>query len=305
MTTILFPARPGSRDVDSAFESERNAAAAAGFSIALVDEGELAFGGDARFVGLPREPGSVIYRGWLMRANDYERCAVALQERGFSLETTLSDYLSTYHLPNWYSLVADTGLTPKSIWFPGNEFDLSTIAARVHEVFGRSPLVLKDYVKSRKHEWYEACFIPDASDLDAIQRVTQRFLELQDDFLVGGLVYREFWPTRSVGLHPKSRAPMANEHRLYVWRGNVFYSRPYWSVAEYGDTRPPIELVQPILEKSISPFYAVDIAELERGGWFVVECNDGGSAGLPDPDDCDGFYQALAHVLATNESVKS
>lgn len=301
MTTILFPARPGTREVDSAFESERDAAASAGFSTALVDDGELAFGGDVRLVGLPREPGRVIYRGWLMRSSDYARCADVLQGRGFTLETSPADYLCTYHLPNWYGLVAASGLTPKTIWFAGKEFDLSEIAARVHEQFGRSALVLKDYVKSRKHEWFEACFIPDAGDLDAIRRVTQRFLELQDEALVGGLVYREFWPTRSVGLHPKSRAPMANEHRLFVWRGKVFYSRPYWSVADYGDVRPPVDLVAPILEKNVSPFYAVDIAELERGGWFVVECNDGGSAGLPDPNDCVEFYRALAQAEAGHE----
>lgn len=36
----------------------------------------------------------------------------------------------------------------------------------LHE-FGDRPVIIKDYVKSRKHEWLGACFIPDASDTKA------------------------------------------------------------------------------------------------------------------------------------------
>jgi ATP-grasp domain, R2K clade family 3 len=302
MTTLLFPARPGSRDIDTAFQTEFDAAREAGLTTALVDEGEMAFGGDVRLLHLPKDPGQVVYRGWLMKLSEYERLEQALVRRGFSLLTSVADYRATYHLPEWYTRVADTGLTPRSIWFPGEKFDLQEVAARVHQEFGNRPLILKDYVKSRKHEWFEACFIPDASDIEAVMRVAGRFLELQEDFLVGGLVFREFLPTRSVGLHPKSRAPLANEHRAFVLHDKIFYSAPYWSVVEYDSAPPPFDLVRPLLEKNVSPFYAVDIAELEKGGWFVVECNDGGSAGLPNPDDAATFYRRLAESLAAGQS---
>jgi hypothetical protein len=119
-------------------------------------------------------------------------------------------------------------------------------------------------------------------------------LELQAEFLVGGLVFREYWTTKQLGIHPKSRAPLANEHRIFVLQEKPFYSAPYWSVVDYGSERPPMETITPILAKNVSPFYAVDVAELEQGGWFVVECNDGGSAGLPDPNDAIEFYRCLA-----------
>jgi ATP-grasp domain, R2K clade family 3 len=299
MTTLLFPARPGTREVDSSFQVEFDAALRAGFAPALVDEGEMAFGGDVRLAFLPKEPGRIIYRGWLMRLSEYERVANALTDRGFSLLTSPADYRRTYHLPEWYTQMVDTNLTARSIWFPGKQFDLQDVAARVHEAFGNSALILKDYVKSRKHEWFEACFIPDAADTEAVMRVAARFLELQDDFLVGGLVFREFLPTRRIGSHPKSHAPLANEHRAFVLHGRVFYSAPYWSVVEYDTIRPDLDFIRPLLAKNVSPFYAVDIAELERGGWFVVECNDGGSAGLPNEDDALAFYQSLAKSLET------
>jgi len=143
MTTILFPARPGTREVDSSFQGEFDAALRAGFSTALVDEGEMAFGGDVRLVGLPKEIGQVIYRGWLLRLSDYERLADFLTRRGFSLLTSPVDYRNTYHLPEWYKAVHDTGLTPRSIWFPGAQFDVAEVAdLTVAEKKAEAPLFM-------------------------------------------------------------------------------------------------------------------------------------------------------------------
>ena len=68
--------------------------------------------------------------------------------------------------------------------------------------------MLKDFVKSRKHEWAEACFIPSASDRASVERVVRRFLELQDDDLSEGLVFREFVEFEPLGRHPKSGMPL-------------------------------------------------------------------------------------------------
>ena len=296
-TVVLFPARPGTREIDSSFRDELTAAASAGFATALVDEGELTFGGDVRLVNMPRDSGLAIYRGWLLRAAHYGRLAEELEKSGYQLLTSPGAYLRTYHLPEWYSAISDTGLTPRSIWLPGVQFDLANVAEHVRTTFGHSALILKDYVKSRKHEWFEACFIPDAADTEAVQRVVARFLELQGDFLVGGLVFREYWSTKTIGQHPRSRAPLANEHRLFALNGSLFFSGPYWSVVEYEGPRPPTDFIAPILSRSISPFFAVDIAERDDGRWFVVELNDGGTAGLPQPALADEFYRALARSL--------
>lgn len=296
-TVVLFPARPGTREVDASFREELTAAASAGFATALVDEGEMTFGGDVRLVNMPRDSRRAIYRGWLLRAADYKRMAEELEKTGHPLLTSPEAYLRTYHLPEWYSAVSDTGLTPRSIWLPGGQFEPASVAEHVRATFGHSALILKDYVKSRKHEWFEACFIPDAADTEAVQRVVARFLELQGDFLVGGLVFREYWSTKRIGQHPKSRAPLANEHRLFVLDGNVFFSGPYWSVVEYDGSLPPTDFIAPILARNISPFFAVDVAERDSGGWFVVELNDGGTAGLPQPALADAFYRSLARKL--------
>lgn len=301
---VLFPSRPGTSEIDASFQDEMRAATGAGFKTALVDEGELAFGGDVRLSHMPDAAALAIYRGWLLRAPLYQRLSEQVEKRGYPLLTSPAAYLNTYHLPEWYSAIEDTGLTPRSIWIPGMQFDLAEVAALVEATFGASAVILKDYVKSRKHEWFEACFIPDARDTEAVQRVIRRFLELQDIALVGGLVFREFWPTHRIGSHPKSHAPLANEHRLFVLHGKIFYSAPYWSEVEYGPSLPPEGLTAPVLSRGISPFFAVDVAEREGGGWFVVELNDGGSAGLPQADGADDFYRALAGTLDNSPWIK-
>ena len=58
------------------------------------------------------------------------------------------------------------------------------------------PYIVKDYVKSRKHEWYDACFIKNISDIANTTRVIRNFVERQGDSLVGGIVLRKF-----MGLH--------------------------------------------------------------------------------------------------------
>jgi hypothetical protein len=56
----------------------------------------------------------------------------------------------------------------------------------------RAPAVLRDYVKSMKHYWHEAAYIPDVADHAAAWQVAARFRELRGDEFTGGFVLRRF-----------------------------------------------------------------------------------------------------------------
>ena len=56
----------------------------------------------------------------------------------------------------------------------------------------QGPVILKDYVKSAKHDWDRACFVPEVSDATALQRVAKAFLEHRGEFFSGGFVIRSF-----------------------------------------------------------------------------------------------------------------
>jgi ATP-grasp domain, R2K clade family 3 len=52
--------------------------------------------------------------------------------------------------------------------------------------------VLRDYVKSMKHYWHEAAYIPDTADHAAAWKIAARFRELREEEFTGGFVLRQF-----------------------------------------------------------------------------------------------------------------
>ncbi len=127
--------------------------------------------------------------------------------------------LSTMHSTavgrRWPAAAALEGMTPRSVWCEtGSEISIDQVMELL-AVFGSARVVVKDFVKSRKHEGKEACFIPPASAREAVERVVRRFMELQGDDLAGGLVFRQFVELEHLGRHPKSGMPLTREFRLF------------------------------------------------------------------------------------------
>jgi hypothetical protein len=60
------------------------------------------------------------------------------------------------------------------------------------ERLGPGPAVLRDYVKSMKHYWHEAAYIPDLADAASAWKVAARFRELREDEFARGFVLRRF-----------------------------------------------------------------------------------------------------------------
>jgi hypothetical protein len=160
--------------------------------------------------------------------------------------------------------------------------------------FGDRPVVVKDYVKSRKHEWAEACFIPSAADGAAVRRIAGRFIELQERDLVGGLVFREFIEFEPLGRHPRSGMPLTKEFRIFWLDGRPLSWFPYWDEGEYGGLAPPVDEFADLARRVRSRFFSMDVAERAVGGWLVIELGDGQVAGLPARADVRSFYEALA-----------
>ncbi|GAA3477887.1 hypothetical protein GCM10018966_024170 [Streptomyces yanii] len=117
---------------------------------------------------MERGSGPYWYRGWMIPASRYGELERALTARGCSLVTDASAYRRAHELPGWYEVFA--GLTPRSVWRPvavngsasGDEAPAG-LAALV-EPLGAGPGIVKDFVKSRKHEWHEACYVPELTD---------------------------------------------------------------------------------------------------------------------------------------------
>ncbi|HEY1011265.1 MAG TPA: ATP-grasp domain-containing protein [Herpetosiphonaceae bacterium] len=298
---IVFCADPlAPRQPDPAYAAEAAAAEQAGLAWGLVQLEELLAGDERAAVRkIPAAPeGSApalaVYRGWMLRPDDYARLYAALERRGLRLLNDPAAYRHCHWFPESYPLIA--GQTPASVWMPAAEWSLDAAMERLAP-FGDQPLILKDYVKSRKHEWHEACFIPAASDRAAVGRVSATFLERQGADLNEGLVYRAFVEFAPLGAHPQSGMPLTREFRQFYLDGAPLLSFPYWESGDYAGAAPPASQWAEIAAGIRSRFWTMDVAQLASGAWQIVELGDGQVAGLPDHADPAALYRGLAGVV--------
>jgi ATP-grasp domain, R2K clade family 3 len=279
------------RMADSAFEVETAAIDELGWAYGLLDLEALIDGDAERSTRrLPEGEDRYLYRGWMIPAGRYEELASATAARGLSLVTSPASYVATHHLPNWYATVEPS--TPRTVWIEGTPpFVFASIHAALPP-FGHGPVIVKDFVKSRKHEWDEACFIPAADDASAVERVVSRFVERQGDDLAGGLVFREFVELEPVGRHSRSGLMLGREYRLFFVDGRLLIGGRYWDDIDYDDNFPA-EPFERIAAEISSPFFSMDIAKTAAGDWIVMEIGDGQVSGLPDALPAAEFYRRL------------
>lgn len=291
-----YPSRP--KEPDPAFGWECQWAKKAGFKISFVDL-ELQLGGDVVLRKMPEEPQDVIYRGWLIKPSDYLKLDTALALKGCKLLESYEAYREAYEFPIWYARIMDG--TPLSVVYTGTP-DLVEIAKSLpHHIKGAA--IVKDFIKSRKQDWFDACFIPDVRDTEAVIKVVSRFLDLMEGTLYGGLVFRQFENFKQIGTHPKTKMPVVNEWRGFMLNGKLIYKAPYWASGNYDEVKEPdASVFEGIVAKAnfISPFIALDIAERDDNGgtWRTIEINSGGASDVPEGGNVESFYRALGEVIA-------
>lgn len=304
---VVFCSDPmAPRHPDPDYVREHDAATACGLESALVDFEALVNDGDAaravRWVPVNARPRAAVYRGWMLTPSRYAELYRALIDRGVALVNDPAAYRHCHWLPESYEVIR--GHTPATVWVPGSAAELGErmdeIAAAVRAALGDGPAVVKDYVKSQKHYWAEACFIASVADAGAVRRVALRFLELQGEDLSGGLVFRAFVDLEQVGRHPVSGMPLGREFRTFYADGRPVWSSRYWGEAEYEKAAFPSELA-PVARSVRSRFFTMDIARTAGQKWMVVELGDGQVSGLPDGADAREFYERLKGAWAEGD----
>ena len=289
------------RQPDPDYSQEAAAAAGQGLPVGLVSYEALVYEGDpAKAVrrvpaGNGPTPLTAIYRGWMLSPESYARLYTALEAWQIRLINTPAAYRYCHYLPEWYPALS--AYTPRSVWLDtGPAWDLDGVMALL-QPFGAAPLILKDWVKSRKHEWAEACYIPAADDRAAVERVIRRFVDLQGPDLAGGLVFRAFVPFVPLGSHAQSGMPLTEEYRLFYRDGRRIAAYPYWDDAGYPAAPVPGDPFDRLAPAVPSRFFTMDVARTAGGGWQIVELGDGQVAGLRDGADLAAFYTHLTNGI--------
>jgi hypothetical protein len=299
MTLVLFPSVPlNLRETEEDFRAEREAAKKAGLLTALVDHTRLVEGEPlAALAALGDYRGEALYRGWMLTPTQYETLYTTLAANGISLINDPPAYRACHHLPESYGFIQQH--TARSVWTPlSGEPNFQAISQLLRD-FDSKPLIVKDYVKSQKHHWNEACFIPHADDAEAVERVVRRFLELQGDDLNEGLVFREFLPLKRIGTHPQSGMPLSAEFRVFWLDGEPLLSHRYWAELGPFDSALPFDELRAIAAEIPSRFFSMDVAFLESGELTIVELGDGQVAGLPTLTLAPEFFRRLGHRMGS------
>lgn len=183
----------------------------------------------------------MFYRGWMMNAEAYAELAQAVAQAGAQMVTTLEQYLSAHHLPNWYPLIRE--FTPETVCFT----ELEGIQGKL-EKLGWNGFFVKDYVKSLKTSLGSRLEHADA--IDVLMAEMEKFRGQVE----GGICVRRLEDFKA-----------ETERRYFVLNG----------VSHGPDGENVPELVRQVAERVHLPFYSVDIIQREDGVWRVVEIGDG------------------------------
>jgi len=221
--------------------------------------------------------GLTIYRGWMMKPEMYKRLYDLLLEQNIMLVNTPEEYERYHTLPGWYKDFEDK--TAYSVWTNGTEADILIQKSRLMT----KSCIVKDFVKSRKHEWESACFIPDIRDTDRATNVIKTFVSRQGDSLTGGLVLREYLHLKKIGTHEKSGMPLSEEYRVFVLGGSVLTIDGYWNHEEKLNlSEDEYRWIEEIASEIKSSFVTIDLARKEDGKLVVMELGDGQVSGLQE-----------------------
>lgn len=237
---LLYPNSPlHARRPDEQYAAEVEAVRSAGFEVSLFSLDDFQSGEFSPVSAIPAGA-TVLYRGWMLSALEYEFLVLALTRTGASAVVSAQAYLAHHHLPNWYPLIKD--LTPETRVFPA-DCDLETELRSLNwpEYF------IKDYVKSLKTSVGSRISKPEQ-----VPTVTADMRHFR------GTIEGGFCVRRVEDFLPET------ERRYFVLNGI-----PYAASGEV----PPI--VFECAKRFSSPFYSVDVIQRADGQSRIVEVGDG------------------------------
>ena len=280
---ILFPSDYSDKSVvDSSFGDEYQAAfSQTNLSVALFDQKVFDEQGIVR-VELETDPAVTpitVYRGWMMKPEQYSSFFKQLGDQGVRLINTPEEYANLHLFPNSYEKLKE--VTPKTLVFKSDDVSYE----KVVEAFDR--FIIKDYVKSVKGFDFP---VPIESSISREEFATllERFRYFRGDLFTGGYVFKQFVDYKRYG-------DTTNEWRCFYLNHRILtYSR---NSGQHKTCPYPSWGILTSCSNLGSPYYTIDFAELEDGGWVVIETGDGQVSGLASEENLVLYFQKLSEDL--------
>ena len=275
--TIVFPGSyMNYRSIEEDMQEEYRAAAETGlFDICLFNYDEWLTGERFRITGIEDVSVRAVYRGWMMKPEEYERFYRELTNRGLTLITDPDSYASMHLFPNVYPYIeADTA---GMMIFEDGKVDVEFAKKQFRR------FMVKDSVKSVKGTEFPA-FFDQTITQEEFDEWMNVFYKYRGDLLTGGICIKEYLDLKRYG-------DCTNEFRIfYANHQIVSISR---NSNQPGHTaEPPKDLIEKYKDLN-SPYYTVDYAELADGSWIIIEAGDGGVSGLSPGQDIGAYFRAM------------
>lgn len=287
---LLFPSMPFfPREPDPGFTEEIAAAEAAGFAWSLYALEDVRVGEPALVRCPPADGAPMLHRGWMMGEAAHERLCAAVRGRGYTPVVDAPAYAEAHYLP--LAIRHLGAATPASVW---NQSESEDDAWALYQRMADGDALLKDWVKSAKHRWREACFLPAGTDRARFGEIFRAFRAERGTLFERGVVVRRFHRLHTLGTDMRGM-PIHEEHRLFFWRGALLAST---APSDVSGPLAHLDRWTELARRFASPFLTLDVAREADGGWIVVESGDGGVSGLPLALSPEVFYAALARVVA-------
>ena len=221
-----------------------------------------------------------VYRGWMMKPEQYEKFYEALRKQKVFLITSPEEYRMLHMFPNVYEKVRED--SARILLF---QLHAPIDVALIRKSFPK--FMVKDYVKSVKGTEFPE-FFDESITQEEFDRWMEVFYKYRGNLLTGGICIKEY-------LDLKRYDGKTNEYRMFYADGTGITLEPNSGQGDF-TPKPPRELLMKYRYLG-SPFYTVDYAELADGSWKVIETGDGGVSGLSDRQDAKAFYRALSNAL--------
>ncbi len=237
---ILFPYSPLDKKLaDGPFEDEYRLFSEMGINSSLFDYDALAFD---EFKPTPKinAGDTILYRGWMLNPGLYANLVKMVEAKGAKMLTSVSDFLLSHHLPNWYEQCKD--LTPKSYFFTASA-DIVAEAGKL----GWDKFFVKDYVKSNYNERGSIAYTATE-----VQEIINLIREHRGE-IEGGISLREVEDLKA-----------ETETRYFIFNG-----KPYSPDGTVPD------IVHLISQRHQALFYSVDIVQRSDGILRLIEIGDG------------------------------
>ena len=279
---VLYPSEYGkSRTVDRDYEFEKALTDKFGVYTALLNYDEFTCMGKSPkltfLTDIPEEPVEGIYRGWMLKPEQYEQLYEVCKLCNIKLINNVEEYKNAHWFHRAYDKISS--YTPMIAVF--NDKDIIEWS-EVRDYFS-DKFMIKDYVKSVKGydypEWLDFTYTDKQLD-----EMVARFKELRGDLYSGGIILKEY-------VNLKKTSGKTHEFRGFYYKGRLVAL--YHNSDNNEDDLEPVRKFAESVPKLDSHFYTIDFTYRNDDKLIIIECGDGQVSGLPSLIEAEALHEQL------------